>query len=155
MNLSASRAYLAQYDFSFLKERFEDEHPEYAGRSAELTEELRKFLWLPCIHDGPLAAMSHGVDGQWHVFQVHTPQYREFCERVYGRSLDHQPRSERFPVPPAAISNFYADAYPKEYGAVPKVWLEDIPEGAIPALLKGGVPEAVLALKWSGWPGWK
>ncbi|MFF4118950.1 glycine-rich domain-containing protein [Streptomyces sp. NPDC001714] len=31
------------------------------------------------------------VDDFWHTFLLHTKAYREFCEKTFGRFLDHQP----------------------------------------------------------------
>jgi hypothetical protein len=146
--------YLANFDFGTLRERFEDEHPEYAHRFDEVAEELKKFLAMPHASAGPLAAMSHAVDGLWHVFINHTPQYAEFCEDSYGQFLHHQPRSASYLVPTEAISNFYRD-YPKLYGAVPAIWFEDIPQAHVVAVAQGQVPDDVRQLRWSGWPGWQ
>lgn len=140
-------------DFGFLRERYTDDFPQYADRFDEAVQELRKFLALPKTSDGPLAAMSHAVDGLWHTFIVHTPQYAQFCDANYGRFLHHQPRSDTYPVPVEAISNFYVD-YPKRFGAVPDIWFEDIPPAHVAAVALGQVPSAVRQLKWSGWPGW-
>jgi hypothetical protein len=144
---------LQTYDFGYLRERYADEHPEYAHRFDDVVAELRKFLALPKTCDGPLAVMSHAVDGLWHTFINHTPQYAEFCEANYGRFLHHQPRSATYPVPVAAISNFYL-TYPKVHGDVPDVWFEDIPPAHVAAVALGQVPSAVQQLKWSGWTGW-
>ncbi len=144
---------LDRYDFGFLRERYADDFPQFAGRFDEVAEELRKFLALPWTSDGPLAAMSHAVDGLWHTFITHTPQYTQFCNANYSQYLHHQPRSETYPVPAAAISNFYLH-YPTQFGVVPDIWFDDIPSGHVAAVALGQVPAAVQQLKWSGWPGW-
>lgn len=142
------------YDFGFLKDRFEDDYPHFAGRFDEAVIELKKFLSLPLTSDGPLAAMSHCVDALWHTFIQHTPQYMAFGQEMYGRNyLHHQPRSQHYPVPVSAISNFYTD-YPKQFGPVPDIWFEDIPPAHVIAVSQGQVPLDVQNLKWSGWPGW-
>lgn len=144
---------LADFDFNTLRERYGSEFPESADRFDEVVDELKKFLTMPHASTGPLAAMSHAVDGLWHVFINHTPQYADFCERTYGRFLHHQPRSTSYPVPTEAISNFYLE-YPKLHGEVPAIWFEDIPPAHVAAIAMGQVPADVRNLRWSGWPGW-
>lgn len=152
LNPHASRERLVLYDLSFLAERFAADFPAYADRFGECERELRRFLELPIRFDGPLACMSHGVDGLWHTFVNHTPQYVPFCDAVYDKYLDHQPRSDQFPVPLEAISNFYRQ-YPHYFGAVPDIWFEDIPEHERDAVRRGEEPPGLLYLRWSGWPG--
>ena len=152
MLITESLSRIKRYDFGFLADRFAADHPAYAARFGEYTLELGKFLQLPLLCDGPLAAMSEGVDGVWHDFIVHTPQYRDFCQEVYGGYLQHQPRSALHPVPIAAISNFYT-LYPQFFGPVPEIWFENIPTQCIEQIARGEVPEEVQLLRWSGWPG--
>jgi hypothetical protein len=67
------------------------------GSDPELVEiaelELRKFLALPLFVDFSAGefAPSIVVDDLWHHFIVRTPEYRSFCEQVYGAYLDHIP----------------------------------------------------------------
>jgi hypothetical protein len=150
--LALGRAALAAYDFGFLEDRYSSDYPNHAPAFDRYTEELRKFLELPLHCDGPLAAMSNGVDALWHTFINHTPQYAAFCDDVYGEFLHHQPRSEKFPVPVEAISNTYT-LFPKIFGPMGDTWFEDIPPAHVIAVRNGQVPSAVQQLKWSGWPG--
>lgn len=142
------------YDFGFLRPRYTNDFPQFAHRFDEVVANLRKFLTLPQTMGVPLAVMSHAVDGLWHEFIVHTPQYTEFCATNYGEYLHHQPRSETYPVPVEAIRNFYLE-YPRYYGKVPDIWFEDIPPAYVAAVALGQVPAAVQQLRWSGWPGWQ
>lgn len=62
------------------------------------TLEFKRFLALPLIYPGgqelPFVP-SLPLDSLWHAFILNTPRYREFCERVYGRYLDHVPGKSR------------------------------------------------------------
>lgn len=153
-SVTEGRAALTAYDFSFLYPQYKTDYPNYDRGVNLYASELRKFLELPLHFGGPLAAMNHGVDKLWHTFIIHTPQYAEFCDEVYGEFLHHQPRSERFPVPAEAISNFYIE-YPQHFVRVPDVWFENIPRAHVAAVALGQVPEEVRRLRWSGWPGRK
>jgi len=141
------------YDFEFLRERYVGEHPIFASSFNEAVEELKRVFMLTFSARGPLAAMSHAVDELWHLFIMHTPQYYSFCLDIFGEYLHHQPRSAAIPVPASAISNFYLE-YPKHFGSVPEIWFDDIPASDRVAVAAGQVPSTVVALKWSGWPGW-
>jgi hypothetical protein len=149
---TAALARLDDYDFGFLRDKFAEEYPALAHRFDELAGELKRFFELVVTTDGPLAVLSKGVDALWHIFVIHTPQYRAFGDVVNGEYIDHQPHSNATPVPPSAIANFYTE-YPKRFGALPKVWLEDIPRDLVPAVSRGEVPGKLLEVKWSGWTG--
>jgi hypothetical protein len=142
------------FDLEFLRQHYSEEHPQFEKHFDWAAAELRKLLTLPLYSHGPIAAMSYKVDELWHTFILHTPQYIEFCEHAYhGRYLHHQPRSRAIPVPITAISNLYQE-YPKAFGRVPTIWMEDIPPEHRDVVRGGEVPETVQQLRWSGWPGW-
>ena len=88
-------AYIEAFDF-------EGDH-EYASIVKRLkyggaTLEFKRFLALPLIYPGenqlPFVP-SLPLDSLWHAFILNTPRYREFCDRVYGRYLDHVPGRSR------------------------------------------------------------
>lgn len=62
------------------------------------TREFKRFLALPLVypddHELPFVP-SLPLDSLWHAFILNTPRYREFCDRVYGRYLDHVPGKTR------------------------------------------------------------
>ncbi len=146
--------HINKYDFEFLRERYVDENPQRAQNFDEAVIELRKFFTLMFTTQGPMAAMSHAVDGLWHLFIQHTPQYETFSNEVFGQYVHHQPRSTTYPVPTSAISTFYTE-YPKHFGNVPSIWFKDIPTSDRLAVAQGQVPLTVQNLKWSGWTGWR
>lgn len=62
------------------------------------TLELKRFLALPLLYPAESETSfvpSLAVDSLWHAFILNTPRYREFCERVYGKYLDHVPGKSR------------------------------------------------------------
>lgn len=142
------------YDFEFLRDRYNEEYPEFAHEFNTAVAELRKFFTLMFETEGPMAAMSHSIDALWHLFIQHTPQYEAFCNEAFGQYVHHQPRSATYPVPTSAISTFYT-AYPKQFGLVPSIWFNDIPSSERDAIARGEVPFVIANLKWSGWTGWK
>ncbi|HEV7449171.1 MAG TPA: hypothetical protein VGP13_01380 [Candidatus Paceibacterota bacterium] len=152
MNTAVALARLGGYDFGFLRDRFDYDYPQFAGQFSKAVTELKKFYELIVVGVRPLANMSKLVDAAWHTHVNHTPQYRQFCDAVNGGYIDHQPHSEATPVPAEAIGNFYTQ-YVGRFGQVPQVWLEDIPQNLVPAVMRGGVPAELTRMRWSGWPG--
>jgi hypothetical protein len=60
--------------------------------------ELKRFLALPLLYpddDATSYAPSLPLDSLWHAFILNTPRYREFCDSVYGKYLDHVPGKSR------------------------------------------------------------
>ncbi|WP_210573173.1 hypothetical protein [Streptomyces sp. GESEQ-4] len=60
---------------------------EYARR---IMTETVKFLVAGVKSDGPLSP-SETVDIGWHTFILHTADYAEFCDRVAGYFIHHNP----------------------------------------------------------------
>jgi hypothetical protein len=66
--------------------------------SRAATREFKRFLALPLLYPGEQQYQfvpSLPLDRLWHAFILNTPRYREFCDRVYGRYLDHVPGRSR------------------------------------------------------------
>lgn len=59
--------------------------------------EYRHFMFLVSEndrHDGTIVP-SKRADLVWHAHILHTSNYREFCDTVFGRFIDHNPGLER------------------------------------------------------------
>jgi hypothetical protein len=61
-----------------------------ASAQSALLEAIR-FLFLVAGHTNGRLTPSHRVDLTWHEFILFTKAYREFCERHFGRFIDHHP----------------------------------------------------------------
>ena len=53
--------------------------------------ELRRFLALCAMNDGPAYGMRGQIDEAWHTFIMFTRDYAKFCQVVAGRFIHHQP----------------------------------------------------------------
>lgn len=95
-----------------------------------LCEEFRKFAILTLLKPGVPHAPPGAVDMFWHFFILHTEQYRDFCEKVWGdfrgdpKYRDHYPstdltRAGQFRAY-AATLDLYRDVFgePKMYERV-------------------------------------
>jgi hypothetical protein len=142
---------LASYDLGFLKERFTDAHPCSDSDFAKTVEEFKRFMTLVAKQDAPLAVMSKSVDELWHTFIIHSPQYHEFCEKIFGEYIHHQPHGPQTPVPEEALTNFF-DAYRAEFGTVSAEWTDGYDPVTIAHLMTGKIPDN-FQYKWSGWTG--
>lgn len=56
--------------------------------------ELRRFLALCALNDGPAYGMRGQIDEAWHTFIIFTREYSEFCQAVAGRFLHHRPNTD-------------------------------------------------------------
>ena len=52
---------------------------------------LQWFAVIPCARSGQPVQMVESVDCLWHAFVLHTRLYRRFCDRFFGRYIDHDP----------------------------------------------------------------
>ena len=53
-------------------------------------EEYRKFLFLSVVADHMISP-SDEVDQAWHLHQLYSENYEQFCQQVLKRKLYHQP----------------------------------------------------------------
>lgn len=77
--------------FDQLVRRLEQEHeigPNYANR---IMIQALAFLKACADNPGVFLAPPLEVDKGWHMFMLHSREYAEFCDRVAGRFLHHQP----------------------------------------------------------------
>lgn len=60
------------------------------------------LVWLQAVADNPTKrlAMDETVDPAWHAFILHSQEYTEFCDQMYGRYLHHVP-----PAPGSTMDN--------------------------------------------------
>lgn len=77
----------------FLKRKLRDTYPHLSAKDTELVERGLRQFFLACVRSkGKFVAMpSRVVDSMWHEFILHTRAYREWCDLVLGRFMDHVP----------------------------------------------------------------
>jgi len=63
-----------------------------------LEAEFRKFVALTLIKPGIMHAPSGAVDMYWHYFILHTEDYAEFCEKVWGDSNGNPSLRNHYPA---------------------------------------------------------
>ena len=69
-----------------------DEGPGSDAETIVLMEaEYRKFLALQLMHPGAAIVPCKLVDEMWHRHILDTAAYREDCQAIFGRFLDHLP----------------------------------------------------------------
>jgi hypothetical protein len=97
---------IANFDLSRVMEQHVRMSHQFPGRytdvedgakRARLELDLKRYLALPLLfpnreHD---LVPRLAVDLLWHAFILNTTLYRAFCDRVYGRYLDHVPAANR------------------------------------------------------------
>jgi hypothetical protein len=62
-----------------------------AAAESTLDGLLQWFSVIPFARRGQPVQMVESIDKLWHSFILHTKLYREFCDRFFGRYLDHDP----------------------------------------------------------------
>jgi hypothetical protein len=77
----------------FLKRKLRDTYPHLSVKDTELVERGLRQFFMACVRSkGKFVAMpSRVVDSMWHEFILHTRAYREWCDLVLGRFMDHVP----------------------------------------------------------------
>lgn len=141
------------FNLNFVLEKIENENTLNKEELPKIEIEFKKFMKLVLREDGPLAMLDKRVDEFWHSFILFTPQYQEFCEKVIGFFVHHQPRTSYTPVPILAINNFI-DAYKKQYIILDPFWYETLTPELVRNIKNNSVQDLIIH-KWSGWIGKK
>ena len=68
-------------------------HAEAADRFAGLLQWLSA---IPFARPGQPIQMVESIDRLWHAFVLNTKLYRAFCDRFFGRYIDHDPLDRNF-----------------------------------------------------------
>ncbi|MCZ8255638.1 MAG: hypothetical protein O9327_08250, partial [Polaromonas sp.] len=78
---------------NFLKHKLVATYPHLTLRDAELVERGLRQFFIACQRSNRrfVAMPSQVVDSMWHEFILHTSAYREWCNLVVGRFIDHVP----------------------------------------------------------------
>lgn len=77
----------------FLRQKLLASYPHLSLRDAELVERGLRQFFIACQRSNKrfVAMPSQVVDSMWHEFILHTSAYREWCDLVIGRFIDHVP----------------------------------------------------------------
>ena len=106
-----------------------EEGPDLDGDHIALMEaEYRKFLALQLMYPEAVIVPCKIVDEMWHRHILDTAAYREDCDAVFGRFLDHFPYfGMRGDDDAQALDDAYADTlnlYRKAFGEPPSdTWI--------------------------------
>lgn len=80
-------------DLGFVTKRFAEEQQLSPEIAAQYEKEFKKFILLKFAQKRRYG-MNGKVDDYWHTFIVHTEEYQEFCDKLFGRFLHHRPASD-------------------------------------------------------------
>ena len=86
--------------------------------AVQALEEVIKFMSICAEDDASLATPSQRVDLAWHEFILFTRAYGEFCNRIFGKMIHHQPGGK-----PEANASQYRETlrrYEIQFGTPPE-----------------------------------
>lgn len=90
--------------FDKLATRITKDHPDLDQQTAErITEQALAFLATAATATTPIGP-SALVDIGWHTFILHTRDYAQFCDRIAGRFIHHEPELPGEPGVPLAAT---------------------------------------------------
>lgn len=80
--------------------RVQREHADWnPERVASAIEQYRRFLIMAMLFpDDEIMPISEDMDHVWHAHILHTTQYEEDCQMLFGEFLHHEPADS--PIPP-------------------------------------------------------
>ncbi len=65
-------------------------------KAGNLEIEFKKFMSISLMRPGEISSVSPSrqVDMYWHLFVLHTSEYRNFCDSVFRRMVNHVPATD-------------------------------------------------------------
>lgn len=85
------RSLMPETLFGRLSARIAVDHPELTpDMPARILDQALAFLGACAVSTEPIGP-SDTVDIGWHTFILYTHEYADFCERIAGRFIHHQP----------------------------------------------------------------
>ena len=121
--LNEKRRQIGEEDLSFLQPKLQKEG--YGAEALpEMIREYQRYLIMRVLHPDELPLYSLPIDAVWHAHILFTQKYREFCDKIYGKYLDHRPYpkeefSARFNEYFQRTLQLYEEAFGKE---APAIW---------------------------------
>ena len=92
--VTAGRSLVEPELFERLTARIVTDHEEIDhATSGRIMDQALAFLGACAVSTAPLSP-ANLVDIGWHTFILHTKDYREFCDRIAGRFIDHVPTDD-------------------------------------------------------------
>lgn len=64
-------------------------------QTSRAIQRYRMFLFLVYLHPNTRLIPTQEVDRVWHCHILHTRKYRQDCQMLFGRFIDHEPDSQR------------------------------------------------------------
>jgi len=90
------RSLIAPELFTRLSARIVTDYAIDHSAAERIMDQALAFLGACAVSTQPLSP-STTVDIGWHTFILHTKDYREFCDRIAGRFIDHVPTDDHGP----------------------------------------------------------
>ena len=93
IHAKAGRSLVAPELFARLSARIVTDHNVDWLAAERIMDQALAYLGTCAVSTAPLSP-STTVDIGWHTFVLYTKDYREFCERITGRFIDHVPTDD-------------------------------------------------------------
>ena len=107
---------LQYHNFDLVK-RYAKRYDITLEEAEHLFTECRKFLVICAMISGPCSP-SNQLDEMWHHFILHTRDYRQFCEKFFGRFIHHNPTE----TPSTANRSLMLETASQIFGYDPEIW---------------------------------
>ena len=84
-----------EFEAPYVVERLVDDRiADTVAEGNLLFEEVKRYLVLSVSQTDVIVGMSSArVDEAWHAFLLYTYEYRQFCQRYFGRFVGHAPKN--------------------------------------------------------------
>jgi hypothetical protein len=113
---------IEQYDLWFVVERLTNNGNVAPHRIAQAVLEFKRYIALVTLGYDDLGMHSQEIDEVWHAFILFTREYIEFCQRVNGHIIHHNPKTSRNGESQSPSASTFREAYTANFGPLPEMW---------------------------------
>jgi hypothetical protein len=85
--------YIQNLDLHYLVRRITNGLKWKVADAEEAVRKYKNFLLLKYLHPDLKAVPTPEIDEAWHAHILHTQEYMQDCERIFGSYLHHRPSS--------------------------------------------------------------
>ncbi len=93
MKLETCLAYIQNLDLNYLALRLIHKENWDEGEAREAVRKYKNFLKLRVMNKELIGVPTYEIDEVWHAHILHTKQYMEDCQKIFGSYMHHTPAS--------------------------------------------------------------
>src|SRR5262245_46711737 len=117
---------LLAYEFPRLKQyMLETEAVESSEKFDQLFTEVKRYHYLCAVSGENVPMICTEIDEVWHQFILFSPEYRAYCNRFFGKYIDHLPTMPSEKVADGSGPRLFYKLHRRYLGEPSEYWVKN------------------------------